>query len=163
MKKSAEMVLGWEKRRQPDCIDQLGGLIQKRNALFARWLKTRCDRDRQSYVNQRREVAREVQRAKNEWFQRKAREVERGMRGGRGAWKGLREIQRGRAGLRSVKTRAIKDRDGELCIGQDNTLRRWHEHFESVLNINSSFDESVIHSAQQHPLRNELMQLHLSK
>ncbi len=77
MKKSAEMVLGWEKRRQPDwfldSIDQLRGLIQKRNALFARWLKTRCDRDRQSYVNQRREVAREVKRAKNEWFQRKAR------------------------------------------------------------------------------------------
>ncbi len=108
-------------------------------------------------MNQRRQVAREVKRAKNEWFQQKARDVERGMRGGRGVWKGLREIQRGRAGLRSVKTRAVKDRDGELCIGQDNTVRRWHEYFESVLNINSSFDESVICSAQQHPLRNELM------
>ena len=107
-------------------------------------------------MNQRREVAREVKRAKNNWFQQKAREVERGMNRGKGAWKGLREIQKGRAGLRSVKSSAVKHLDGTKCVGQDNTLQWWHEHFELVLNVNSSFDKNVFQSVEQHPLRNEM-------
>ena len=80
MKKAAEEVLGRERRRQPDWflenIGELEELIVKRNALFATWLRTRCQRDRQRYVNQRREVAREVKRAKNNWFKQKASEVD---------------------------------------------------------------------------------------
>ena len=162
MKKAAEEVLGWERRRQPDwfleSIGQLEELIIKRNTLFATWLRTRCQHDRQRYVNQRREVAREVKRAKNNWFQQKAREVERGMRGGKCAWKGLREIQRGRAGLRSIKRSAVKHLDGTQCVGQDDMLQRWREHFELVLNVNSHFDQNVFQSVEQHPLRSEMVE-----
>ena len=160
MKKAAEEVLGRERRRQPDwfleSIGELEELIVKRNALFATWLRTRCQRDRQRYVNQRREVAREVKRAKNNWFKQKASEVERGMHRGKGAWKGLREIQKGRAGLRSIKRSSVKHLDGTKCVGQEDTLQRWHEHFELVLNVNSSFDENVFQSVEQHPLRSEM-------
>ena len=107
-------------------------------------------------VNQRREVAREVKRAKNNWFKQKASEVERGMHRGKGAWKGLREIQKGRAGLRSIKRSSVKHLDGTKCVGQEDTLQRWHEHFELVLNVNSSFDENVFQSVEQHPLRSEM-------
>ena len=83
MKKAAEEVLGRERRRQPDwfleSIGQLEELIIKCNTLFATWLRTRCQRDRQRYVNQWREVAWKVKRAKNNWSQQKAREVERGI------------------------------------------------------------------------------------
>ena len=65
----------------------------------------------------------------NNWFQQKAREMEMGMRGGKGAWKGLRKIQRGRVGLRSIKPSAVKHLDGMQCVGQDDMLQRWHEHF----------------------------------
>ena len=44
-------------------------------------------------------MAHEVRRAKNAWFQQKAQQVEIAMRGGKGVWNGLRDIQRGRAGL----------------------------------------------------------------
>ena len=78
------------------------------------------------------------------------------MRGGKGAWKGLREMQRGRAGLRPSQFCAVKDCDGELCIGQDNTLKRWHQHFSAVLNICSTFNPSVVEATVQHPVRVDL-------
>ena len=65
---------------------------------------------------QRRMVAREVKHCKNAWFQKKAREVEIAVRKGRGAWKGLRAIQRGRAGLRPVRPNAIKDISMVSCV-----------------------------------------------
>ena len=40
----------------------------------------------------------------------------------------------------------------------ESSLHRWHEHFETVLNTRSNFEESVIHSAEQHPVREELAQ-----
>ena len=89
---------------------------------------------------------------KNAWFQQKAGEVERAMNGGRGMWKGLRDIQRGRAGLRPVRSRAIRDHDGNLCTDQDGALQRWHEHFQTILNTRSSFVESDILAAKQYPV-----------
>ena len=44
-------------------------------------------------------MAHEVRHAKNAWFQQKAQQVEIAMRGGKGVWNDLRDIQRGRAGL----------------------------------------------------------------
>lgn len=64
-------------------------------------------------------IAWQVERTKNEWFQWKAKEVEREMWGGKGAWKGLREIQRERAGLRAVKLRVIEKCDGTPCVGKN--------------------------------------------
>ena len=89
MQQAAEKLLGWETRRQPDWFQEnitiLQQLIQKRNALFARWLKTKHHSDRQRYMAQRREVACEVRRAKNAWFQQKEHEVEGAkLKGGHG-------------------------------------------------------------------------------
>jgi len=160
MSKAAEMVLGRSKRRQPDWFldnkQALEVLITKRNNMFARWLKTCCPHDRQRYVMQRRAVAREIRRCKNAWFQEKAHEVELAVRRGRGAWKGLREIQRGRAGLRPVRPRAVKDLEGKLCAGHDSTLQRWHQHFSAVLNVPSRYDVQVVDAAEQHPEQTDL-------
>ena len=161
--KAAEVVLGQERRRQPDWfldnIQTLGALITKRNTFFARWLKIHCPRDQQRYVMQRREVAREVKHGKNAWFQKRACEVELAVKRGRGAWKRLREMQWGRAGLRPVRPHVIKDLDGRLCIGHDNTFQRWHQYFNAVLNVPSSFDVRVIDAVEQRQERTELAYL----
>ena len=52
----------------------------------------------------RREVASKLRCCKNAWFQEKPREVEVAVRRGRGACKGLREMQRGRLGMRPVRS-----------------------------------------------------------
>ena len=159
---SAEKCLGWENRRQPDWFkdnfEDLQKLIMNHNLLFAKWLSTGYHSDRQRYVSQRRAVAHEVRHAKNTWFQQKAQQVEIAMRGGKGVWNGLWDIQRGRAGLRPVKPKAIRNSSGEICMGPESSLHRWHEHFETVLNTRSNFEESVIQSAEQRPVRKDLAQ-----
>ena len=79
------------------------------------------------------------------------------MRRGRGAWKGLREMQRGRFGMRPVRPRAVRDLDGKLCTGHDDNRQRWHQHFHGVLNVRSSYDVQVLDAAsEEYPERSEL-------
>ena len=53
-------------------------LIEERNDLFGRWLRSGRNSDRQRYVAQWRKAAAVVKKAKNAWFQEKAREIEIG-------------------------------------------------------------------------------------
>ena len=47
----------------------------------------------------RRSVANSVRKAKNNWFQQKAQEVEDKVMQGVSAWKDITDLQRGKAGL----------------------------------------------------------------
>ena len=163
--KAAENAVGYEKRRQPDWFKEsettLRKCIDKRNNLFSQWLRTHHHSNRQRYVAQRRLVAAEIKRAKNVWFEAKANEVEHGIvtgMAGKGVWQGLREIQKGRRGLQPVRPKMIRNKDGEVCVGPSETLQRWNDHFEAVLNIRSEFNEGVAQALPQRPIRDELSQ-----
>ena len=75
---------------------------------------------------------------------------------GGGGWKELRELQRGWAGLHLVRHRAVRDLSGCLCTGRDIVLQGWHQHFQGVLNVQSSYDIHAIEEAEDYPLRSEL-------
>ena len=104
-------------------------------------------------------MARAVKRVKNEWLQEKAKLVEVGWLAGgsgRSAWKYLREIQKGRVGLRPVMTKVIMKPSGEVCVGREESLLRWQDHFCQVLNIRSSFLDDVINEVPDHPIDESL-------
>lgn len=127
--------------------------------LFGRWLRSGENSDRKRYVAQRRVVAGTVKRAKNGWLQEKAKSVEVGMLSGgsgRNAWRCVREIQKGRSGLRPVMTRVIRKPSGEVCVGREESLLRWKDHFCNVLNIRSSFLDDVINEVPNHPIDESL-------
>ena len=69
MVSAAESILGWETRRQPDWFNEsapvLKELIDRRNLMFGRWLRSGRNSDRQKYVDQRRVVAKAVRKAKS--------------------------------------------------------------------------------------------------
>ena len=57
----------------------------------------------------------------------------------------------------AASTRAIRDLDGKLCTGYDDTLQRWHQHFHGVLNVRSSYDVGVMNAvSDEYPVRSEL-------
>ena len=58
-----------------------------------------------------------------------------------------------------MRPHAIKDLDGNLCAGHDSTLQRRHQHFNSVLNVHSSYDVDVVDAVEEHPIRSELADL----
>ena len=121
---AADKILGRRKRRHVNWFagkrEVLEGSIKKRNELHAIWLSSKRDIDKRRYVAQRRLVAQMVRRAKNECFQQKAQQIERGMEkgvNGRMVWQGIRDIHHGKAGLDPVQTSEVRDPRGELSKG----------------------------------------------
>ena len=55
-----------------------------------------------------------------------------------------------------MKSKVIRKSNGEVCVGPEESLSRWQEHFHTVLNVRSSFTESVLDSVRQRPVRDEL-------
>ena len=99
MKEAAQEVLGWDRRKQPDWFQHnhkyLEELIAKRNKHFKQWLNSGKSTDRREYVALRQDVAKAVKKAKNDWLQEKAKEIESGMQSGssrRGVWNSLKDI-----------------------------------------------------------------------
>jgi len=73
-----------------------------------------------------------------------------------GAWKGIRDIQRGRAGLLPTKSKAIRDLNGQLCATPADSLQRWKQQFNKVLNTSSLFSDEVINSFPSYVVYDEL-------
>ena len=129
------VLLGRDCQRQPDwykdSFDILQPLITSRNALFARWLQCKSHWNRQRYVVT---VTAAVRKAKNDWFQQKAKEIDIKVQAGviGDAWKCVRDFQRG-AGLQPTKPKAVRNLNGNLCSTPAESLQRWQQHFNSVL------------------------------
>ena len=77
-------------------------------------------------------------------------------RSGDGAWRSMKEIQKGSAGMRPVMTKVIKKSNGKMCVGRDEELLHWKEHFRNVLNIRSSYSEDVINEVPDCPIDESL-------
>jgi len=71
-------------------------------------------------------------------------------------WQDIRAICECRAGLQPVRCSVIKKKDGELRVGPEETLNRWRDHFEGVLNVISSYEQAALDDVQQPPIRSEL-------
>ena len=80
----------------------------------------------------RRTVANSVRKAKNDWFQQKAQEVEDKVMCGVGAWKDIRGLQRGRAGLLPTRPKVVRNLDGKFCATPADSFRRWKQHISNV-------------------------------
>ena len=92
-----------------------------------------------------------VKKAKNDWLQEKVSEVEVAMWPGhahRSMWKSLRDLKRGRVGLRPVMARSIKKANGDLCESVEESVNCWQEHFCQILNIQSRFSEDALSFVQ---------------
>jgi len=72
------------------------------------------------------------------------------------AWKYIRDIQRGRAVLKPTKPKAVRKLDGALCTTPVESLQRWQQHFNSVLNTTSVFSFNLINSFPSSDVHSEL-------
>ena len=56
-----------------------------------------------------------------------------------------------------MRCSVIKKRDGELCVGPEETLNRWRDHFEGILNVISSYEQAALDDVRQLPIRSKLL------
>ena len=103
-------------------------------------------------------MARAVSSSKNKWLQEKAQSIQDALAQGRSnkVWQDIHAIYECWTGIQPVRLSAIKNKDGEVCVGPDEILCRWREHFEGVLNVISSYDQATLDAVEKLPLRREL-------
>ena len=110
---TAESVLGYETRRQPDWFREseadIKPLLERWTRLYTLWLSTAREGDWKKFVKARSDARRAVRGAKDNWFQRKALEAQRSQFGGKAVWRCVRDIQRGRRGLVPVRSAIVRD------------------------------------------------------
>ena len=157
---TASSVLGTACKRQADWFresdDDLRPLIEERNRLHASWLNTGSDRDKRKFVKARTKARQAIREAKNAWFQVKALEAERRRNNGKGVWKCIRDMQRGRKGLIPTRTAVVKDENGNSCSTPELQQQRWRRHFSNVLNLQSEFSVEELERVRQRPMRPEM-------
>ena len=124
--------------------------------MHALWLNTGSGRDRGKFVKTHTKARQAVREAKNAWFQRKALEAERRRNNGKGVWKCIRDIQRGRRGLIPTRTAVVKDENGNSCNTPESQQQRWRRHFTNVLNLQSEFSVEELERVKQRPIRPEM-------
>ena len=156
----AEATIGREKRRQVDWFREsapiIRPLLQKRNALYNKWLSSGKVTDKEEFKEARKKAQKAIREAKNNWFSLKAKEAQGGVNGGKVVWKCIREIQRGRRGLVPVRTRSVRDEEGHTCSTPQQQHDRWRRHFSNLLNIVSEIDVTELEQARQRPPRTEM-------
>ena len=62
------------------------------------------------------------------------------------AWSAIREIQSCFSGLRPIPSSMVLDEDGNVCVSVEAKRDWWQRHYNHVLYIPSSCDESVVSS-----------------
>ena len=137
-------------KKQPDWFvaaeSSFRPLISKRNEFFSRCLLSGSDVIRQKYLSQRSCIAGVVRSSKNKWLEENAQSIQDALNQGTPSviWQDIRAIHECRAGLQPVRCFVIKKRDGVLCVGPEETLNRWRDHFEGVLNVISSYELAAL-------------------
>lgn len=156
----AEEAVGRGKRKQPEWfeenVEELGVLIAVKNEAHARMLRTNSVAARKEFRRQQRTVKRAVDKAKEEWIRKVARECETAAKDGRTRWNNIRRLQQVHAGRRPARPTVVRKEGGELTQGSEEVLQRWHQHFSKLLNQCSEFEAQVI---QQMPEMSPMLDL----
>ena len=143
---AANTALGVEKRRHPDwfreSIDSLEPILQKRNQLYLKWLRSGLSSDKRNFSQARSEARRAVRAAKNAWFTGRAEEAQRSRFGGKLVWKCIRDMQYGRRGLVPSRLATVINEEGKPCTTVVAQQQQWRKHFTKILNIQSQFSSS---------------------
>ena len=119
-------------------------LIEAKNRAHQEALQSNTTADRKKFRRHQRLVKRAVDKAKEEWICRVAKEAEVAVKDGRIRWERVRRLQQTHMGRRTIKPRSVWKEDGMLTQGSEDLAKRSSQHFQKVLNIPSEYREQVI-------------------
>ena len=98
---------------------------------------------RKAFRRHQRIVKRAVNKAREEWIVRVAREGEAAVKDGKVRWESIRKLQQVHAGCRAARLSYFSEEDGGLAQGPVEILDRWHQHFSKLLNQQSEYIEKM--------------------
>ena len=110
-----------------------------KNVAHTMMLNARTVASRKAFRWHQRIVKRTVNRAREEWIVRVAREGEAAVKDGKARWESIRKLQQVHAGRRAARPTSVRKEDGGLAQGPVEILDRWHQHFSKLLNQQSEY------------------------
>lgn len=153
--KAAAEVLGMQVRKHQDWFDEQDdeacALLDDMHKTHLAWINDKNSQAKKSVYTKARQAAQTRLRAMQEnWWIRKAQELQEAadQHDMKRFYDGLKQVY----GPRSTGSTPIHSKDGSTLIAdREKILHRWAEHFESVLNQPSVFDETVLDEIPQLP------------
>ena len=99
------------------------------------------------YLKLKGELQRRVRQLKNEWWQRQAKDIQtmHDSHNIRGMFQGIKKL----CGPVVKANQAVKDLNGKVLVNPEDILKRWTEHFHTLLNQFSEADEKVLENIPQ--------------
>lgn len=151
--------LGHPRRKTPDWFwehgDQIEKLLEEKKSKHLRHLRVNSVSSKNALTEIKAKVQREVRALKNDWWQRKAMELQdmADNHDYRGLFAGLKAIY----GPKSDSVAPVKSADGsKLFTDLQEIKRRWKEHFDCLLNQEGSAHPEACQYLERRPTRNDL-------
>ena len=153
--KSATDVLGYTKRRHQDWFDEntpeIHNLLNEKRKIHDALLKHPWSHDlRNRYKNIRSETQRLLRIMENEWWLRKAQEIQgyADTNNTHGFYDAIKTVY----GPQKRNITSVKSADGSILYKEkDQIIARWAEHFEHLLNHENPNDPTVLHNLPDLP------------
>ena len=155
----SEEVLGIPKRKHRDWFDEndpeIQPLLNQLHDLHLDWQGERTNEEKHTaYKTCKQQVQRSLRIMQDTWWKERADELQTAAdtHDMKTFFKGLDAIYGPK-----IKTAAtIKSKDGILLTEPSSILERWAEHFDTVLNQNSTFDMTLLDEIPQWDVNEEL-------
>ena len=156
VKEVCDEVVGHKKKKHQDWFDEndeeLQHLVdQKRQAYQQLHNNPNSTTVQAKYRDLKRTVQCRIREIKNDWWRAKAEELQN-----------LSDINNSRAFFRATKEIygptskgqvPLKSKDGKTTIKSEREINdRWREHFEGLLNQETTYDKDIINIIPQHPV-----------
>ncbi len=152
--------MGFTKKKHQDWFDendsQIKDLIDQKRKSFQAWRNDPdCAQKKEAYHTAKGEVQRKTRTMKNEWWVRKAKEMQSfaDNNNSRAFFIATKEVY----GPSSVGMNPLTSKDGSsLLKDTDSITSRWREHFSDLLNLPSTVSENTTDQIPLRPTKEEL-------
>ena len=131
-------------------------LIESKQKAHNQLLAQDTPANRRTLRSAQRVVAKAVQHAKEDWISAMTDKAVRAQRDGSIRWRSIDQLCGVHRGRQPVTTSAVRDEQGNLTTNPADSAARWYQHFDRLLNIQSTYDANVLTSFPELDMRPEL-------
>ena len=145
---AAEKAIGRGRKKNPEWFEEnfqtLVPLIECKNRAHRKVMQSNSTADQKKFRRCQRAVKQAVDKAREEWICRVAKEAEAAVKDGHTRWENIRALQQTHRGRRKVKPRNVLKEDGVLTQGTEELVIRWNQHIKNILNTHQRLEKEQL-------------------
>ncbi|XP_067001635.2 LINE-1 retrotransposable element ORF2 protein isoform X1 [Anabrus simplex] len=148
------------KRRTSWWNDEVRAACKRKKKAYKKWLQTRAEADRELYVDERNRAKQIIVESKKKSWEDFGNNLERlGQAAGKPFCTVIKNLRKG--GKKEMNS--VLSNSGELIIDPRESLERWREYFEHLLNVKGFHPGGVVNSEAQGEEENDVGEIMLEE